>query len=170
MIFSSSLSLYIYLRARAQSEPCYVSSKADKCKTVYKINQSNSQEKKYITPYELENNTVMVFIHLNKAGGTTIKKQVLERYLIDYHADGAGLGIVRNWRHVTPSLFKTESASPSSISQQPWRAHNVSKRNNPEQYDFFQCGLPLSPVAANSKFVEKCALRVIWVCSEVFLL
>lgn len=107
-------------------------------------------------------NTVFVFLHVNKAAGSTMKG-ILADVLYWNQWDGAAYGSQTGWDFLPPSLLSS-NASPA-----PPLAHSLSKSAD---FMYSQCGQRFASLQQASEFVQtkgfqlsqaqQCPLRAVW--------
>lgn len=81
---------------------------------------------------KLEKETVFVFIHINKAGGTTIKRDLLQRVSMRYGWDGAAFGSFRTWKLL--SKFKKQNLIGNR------EIEYIAKESDLEESRYLSCG------------------------------
>lgn len=101
------------LTRRIYEDPCYTLNnqqkiKACKCnqrspkysnKISYLIPEYHS-ESKQLTKEQLKDEVIFAFIHINKAGGSTIKEDILFQSIKNNKWSGAGFGTFTGWKHL----------------------------------------------------------------------
>lgn len=102
---------------------------------------------KALTEEELENKTVFVFIHINKAGGTLFKYRILHEAAKSYRWDAAGFGSVFGWQRLAQTCNT--------------RTRNMVYPTHTE-LESFACGQRAELTACGPKNGGKCPMRVIW--------
>lgn len=136
-----------------------------------------------LTQQQLRDDVIFSFIHINKAGGTTIKSDVLFEAIKRYKWNGVGFGTYRGWKNLgIPWTYSNSSSVASSSRDSNKLAKDLSdssgnRRNlgiNDEvlltkssaasfaqNAQVFRCGeedRSTKPMAGD----EECKLRTIW--------
>ena len=122
---------------------------------------------------ELAHSVIFAFIHLNKAGGTTIKKEILIRSAIRNEWDGAAFGSFAAWKGLGERIRPT-GIQPSTKVLLRERAANVTITEKEEDIHrlykveplYIRCGEMVSKAKLKDGWVykatKKCRLRVVW--------
>ncbi|KAH9251914.1 hypothetical protein BASA81_010118 [Batrachochytrium salamandrivorans] len=109
-------------------------------------------------------NTVFVFLHVNKAAGSTMKN-ILADVLYRNQWDGAAYGSQTGWDFLPPNLLLVSNASFST----PQLAHSLTKNTD---FMYSQCGQRFVSLQQANEFVwtkgfqlsqaQQCPLRMVW--------
>jgi len=160
------------------SDPCYRdrkkflalgSNSARVCSCAAKHSKYSSQVSYLIPPLpaqarpltvkELENKTIFGFIHLNKAGGTTIKREILLKAAKRNKWDAAAIGSYGGWNGLGTSWPSQIDKGKLAIS-----ADDALKRSQEQEPSYVQCGRPVKSKSLLYPFgkMNACRFRAFW--------
>mmetsp|Transcript_19843 Transcript_19843/g.32609 ORF Transcript_19843/g.32609 Transcript_19843/m.32609 type:complete len:488 (+) Transcript_19843:395-1858(+) len=111
---------------------------------------------KNLTQKELENEVLYTYIHVNKAGGQTIKATIFEA-IADAGWDGAGYGTFGGWGNLR---FPNVSASGDGRIHRSLLSAGVPRNTRSHtQSQFYECG---RQVENGLDYHPNCSLRAVW--------
>lgn len=157
---------------RAQVREC--SCRTGQAHVTYRIASpdASAASRHRLTLAQVEQELLLVFIHVNKAGGSTVKRGLLFPALEQNSWDGAALGTFKGWQSLGPPWAPepappaARTATATATATAVARANSSLASDAGEEPMYVQCGRPVALPAGSGleglHTTAGCALRSVW--------